>query len=67
MLGRDTDMHELAQGLARLQETIRDYELRYGREPGSVALLAVSKGHPSSAIAGACAAEIGRASCRERV
>ena len=56
MLGRDTDMHELAQGLARLQETIRDYELRYGREPGSVALLAVSKGHPSSAIAGACAA-----------
>ena len=56
MLGRDTDMHELAPGLARLQETIRDYELRYGREPGSVALLAVSKGHPSSAIAAACAA-----------
>lgn len=57
MHGRDTtDMHELAQDLARLQETIRDYELRYARDPGSVALLAVSKGQSSSAIAGAFAA-----------
>lgn len=57
MHGRDTtDMHELAQSLARLQETIHDYALRYGRKPGSVALLAASKGHPTRTIADACAA-----------
>ena len=57
MHGRDTtDMHELAQGLARLQESIRNYELRYGRDPGSVALLAASKGHPTRTIASAFAA-----------
>ena len=57
MHGRDTtDMHELTEALARLQEAIREHAARHGREPGSVALLAVSKGHPSSAIAGAFAA-----------
>ena len=57
MQGRDTtDMHELAQGLAHLQETIGEYETRHGRDHGSVTLLAVSKGHPTSAIAGAFAA-----------
>jgi hypothetical protein len=57
MHGRDmTDMHELAQRLARLQETIRQYEARYARSPGSVALIAVSKRQPVSAIEGAFAA-----------
>jgi len=51
-----TDMHELAQRLARLQETIREYEARHGRAPGSVGLLAVSKRHPVSAIESAFAA-----------
>ena len=51
-----TDMHELAQRLARLQETIREYEARHGRTSGSVALLAVSKRHPASAIEDAWAA-----------
>lgn len=57
MHGRDmTDMHELAQRLARLEETIREYEARHGRASGSVALLAVSKRHPASAIKDAWAA-----------
>ena len=57
MHGRDvTDMHELAQRLARLQETIRQCEARHGRIPGSVALVAVSKRQSASAIANACAA-----------
>lgn len=57
MRGRNTiDMHELAQRLTRLQETIREYEARHGRTPGSVALLAVSKRHPVSAIECAFAA-----------
>ncbi len=51
-----TDMHELAQGLARLQETIRQCEARHDRAPGEVALLAVSKGHPVSVIESAFAA-----------
>ena len=51
-----TDMHELAQRLARLQESIRQCEARYAREPGSVGLVAVSKQQPASAIAQALAA-----------
>jgi pyridoxal phosphate enzyme (YggS family) len=50
------DMHELAQRLAKVQATIRDYEARHHRVPGSVALLAVSKRQPVSAIEGAHAA-----------
>jgi pyridoxal phosphate enzyme (YggS family) len=45
-----TDMHELAQRLARLQETIRQCEARYDRIAGGVALIAVSKRQPVSAI-----------------
>ena len=51
-----TDMHELAQRLARVKETIREAELRHGRVPGSVSLLAVSKRHPVSVIEDAFAA-----------
>jgi PLP dependent protein len=51
-----TDMHELAQRLARLQESIRQCEVRYARVPGSVALLAVSKQQSAEAIAQAFAA-----------
>lgn len=50
------DMHELAERLARIQETIREFETRHGRVAGSVALLAVSKRQPVSAIEAACAA-----------
>ena len=57
MHGHDmTDMHELAQRLARVQESIRQCEARYARVPGSVALVAVSKRQSASAIAHACAA-----------
>ena len=51
-----TDMHELAQRLARLQESIRRCEARHGRALGSVALVAVSKRQAASAIAHALAA-----------
>ena len=51
-----TDMHELTQRLARLQESIRQCEARYARVPGSVTLIAVSKLQPVSAIAQALAA-----------
>lgn len=57
MHGHDmTDMHTLAQRLVRLQESIRQCEARYARVPGSVALVAVSKRQPGSAIAQARAA-----------
>lgn len=57
MHGHDmTDMQELAQRLARVQESIRQCEARYARVPGSVALVAVSKRQSASAIANACAA-----------
>ena len=49
-------MHDLAERLARIQQTIRDFETRHGRVAGSVALLAVSKRQPVSAIEGAFAA-----------
>lgn len=50
------DMQQQAQRLARVTETIREYEKRHGRVPGSVALLAVSKRQPVSAIEAAYAA-----------
>ncbi len=57
MRGHDmTDMTALAQRLAHLQETIHQYEARHARAPGSVALIAVSKRQPVSAIEDAFAA-----------
>lgn len=50
------DMQQQAQRPARVTETIREYEKRHGRVPGSVALLAVSKRQPVSAIEAAYAA-----------
>jgi len=44
----------LAERLQTVRERIAEAERRFGRAPGSVALLAVSKGHPASAIR-ACA------------
>lgn len=41
----------IAERLARVQQQIRDAEAAAGREPGSVALLPVTKFHPASAIA----------------
>ncbi len=50
------DKLELAQRLAHVQESIREFEARHHRVPGSVALLAVSKRQPVSAIEGVFAA-----------
>ena len=49
-------MSEVRERLERLKETIRTCELRYGREPGSVALVAVSKRQPVEAVREALAA-----------
>ena len=43
-------MKSVAQALAAVNESIRDAEREFGRAPGSVALLAVSKAKPESAI-----------------
>ncbi len=43
----------VAQGLARVRARMRDAERRFGREPGSVALLAVSKVQAPAKIAAA--------------
>jgi len=49
-------MHTIAERLERVRERIRNAEQRYGRVPGSVALLAVSKTQPGGAIREAAAA-----------
>ena len=49
-------MPTIAQRLQTVFDRIRDAERRYGRPPGSVTLLAVSKLHPAAAIAEAAAA-----------
>lgn len=46
----------IAQQLAAVRARIAQAELRFGRAPGSVALLAVSKAHPAAAIRAAHAA-----------
>lgn len=46
----------IAQQLAAVRARIAQAELRFGRAPGSVALLAVSKAHPAAAIRTAHAA-----------
>ncbi len=43
-------MQTLSQRLDAVRASILDYEQRYGREPGSVKLLAVSKTKPVSAV-----------------
>ena len=43
-------MHDTATALAEIHRRLREYERRYGREPGSVALLAVSKTKPPEAV-----------------
>ncbi|MGD8607956.1 MAG: YggS family pyridoxal phosphate-dependent enzyme, partial [Myxococcales bacterium] len=48
--------HDIGERIARVQERIEHACARAGRDPGSVQLLAVSKGHPQSAIRAAHAA-----------
>ncbi len=43
-------MHDTATALAHIRERIRECERRYGRVPGSVSLLAVSKTKPVAAV-----------------
>ena len=47
-------MKTIAEQLAAIHARIAQAELRFGRAPGSVALLAVSKAHPAAAIRAAC-------------
>lgn len=49
-------MPTLVQRLQRVCDRIRDAERRYGRPPGSVTLVAVSKLHPAATVAEAAAA-----------
>jgi len=42
--------HDIAQRLAAVRQRIRTAEVTYGRQPGSVALLAVSKRQPVEAL-----------------
>lgn len=49
-------MHDVDAALNAVRDRIAELELRYGREPGSVALLAVSKTKPPAAIRAAIAA-----------
>lgn len=50
-------MHDLSQSIQTVQTRIRDAETRFGREPGSVGLLAVSKTQPAQRVA--AAADVG--------
>ncbi|TVQ88067.1 MAG: YggS family pyridoxal phosphate-dependent enzyme [Chromatiaceae bacterium] len=52
----DAPLHDAAAGLAAVSARIRAAETRWGRPPGSVHLLAVSKRQPAAAIAAAWAA-----------
>jgi pyridoxal phosphate enzyme (YggS family) len=49
-------MSQTAQRLQKVHQQIREAERRFGREPGSVQLLAVSKTHPADDIRAAMAA-----------
>ena len=49
-------MHDVDSALNAVRNRIAELELRYGREPGSVALLAVSKTKPPEAVRSAIAA-----------
>ncbi|PWG61978.1 YggS family pyridoxal phosphate-dependent enzyme [Sediminicurvatus halobius] len=49
-------MNAIAARLDAVRERIRQAETRFGREPGSVALLAISKRHPPEALREALAA-----------
>jgi hypothetical protein len=51
-----TDSNSIASRLDRLRDRIREWERRYGRNPGAVALLAVSKAQPVTALRDAIAA-----------
>jgi pyridoxal phosphate enzyme (YggS family) len=48
--------HDVSEGIARVQERIERACARVGRDPASVKLVAVSKGHPERAIRAAHAA-----------
>jgi PLP dependent protein len=50
------NLNSIAQQLANVRTRIAQAELRFGRAPGSVSLLAVSKTHPAAAIRAAHAA-----------
>lgn len=50
------NLQNIAQQLAAVRARIAQAELRFGRVPGSVTLLAVSKAHPATAIRAAYAA-----------
>lgn len=54
------DADTISSRIANVQTRIRRAEARYGRPPGSVALLAVSKGHGPEAIRAAHAAGLTR-------
>ena len=54
--GEDTTMHDVGAALSAVRARIRELERRYRREPGSVALLAVSKAKPPEAVRAAIAA-----------
>ncbi|MCG6862595.1 MAG: YggS family pyridoxal phosphate-dependent enzyme [Chromatiaceae bacterium] len=56
MIGVRTDSSGVAERLVLVRERIRAAEERFGREPGSVALLAVSKKHGTEKIRAAFAA-----------
>lgn len=46
----DDDYQAVRGRIQALRQQLAQWEARYGRAPGSVALLAVSKGHPAAAI-----------------
>ena len=55
-IGDCTTMHSVEAALSAVRSRITDLERRYRREPGSVALLAVSKTKPPEAVRAAVAA-----------
>ena len=62
-------MHDVDAALNAVRTRIGELERRYGREPGSVSLLAVSKTKPPAAVQAAMAAgqqEFGRIISRTR-
>lgn len=51
-------MSTIAERAARLRERIGVLEARYGRTPGSVTLIGISKTHPAQRVREACAAGV---------
>lgn len=51
-------MSTIAERAARLRERIGVLEARYGRTPGAVALIGISKTHPAQRVREACAAGV---------